>query len=450
MKKLLILTLAMCLLASASFATYTRVKTMGNNNMVLHDEYNIWMFPSTLYDYPEMFVGEFTNTDAFVPPALKSANIDGYGYGYDYGGYVSGFGMGNIPHLGSFEFYENGFTNLGAHFKFNEENPFIVGVYFTKSETYTPFNFVHPDYYWFESPDLSDGNNLTLLQNQRIDLFYAKMMGENKLGVHLGWVYSGNSIEDTDFKPTLSMNVLNLGLGYTAMENKLDLGLDFKMMTWTSEDQYGYKYSEPDGAMTFMLAGRYFNEMNQKITLVPHGKIMYEKFGVKYYDDTDDDTATPTVVTDKDTFTGFKIDGGLGMNYAAAAGVTAVTDFGIKFQNQKMKYEPTGGTSTEDKLSSITAPYFKVGLEATVFDWFDLRMGGIDYWMWETFTNTSDRKYKEKYVMTEFYLGGAFHWGNLNLDTYVNPQILNDGLYFVNGSYTYPFAYQVSLKYKMF
>ena len=59
MKKLLILTLAMCLLASASFATYTRVKTMGNNNMVLHDEYNIWMFPSTLYDYPEMFVGEF-------------------------------------------------------------------------------------------------------------------------------------------------------------------------------------------------------------------------------------------------------------------------------------------------------------------------------------------------------------------------------------------------------
>ena len=105
------------------------------------------------------------------------------------------------------------------------------------------------------------------------------------------------------------------------------------------------------------------------------------------------------------------------------------------------------------KLSDITLPYFKMGLEATVFDWFDLRMGGVNYWLWESLTypeGDNNLKLKAKYVMTEFYLGGGFHWGNLSLDAYTNPQILNDGLYFINGSDTYPFAYQVSLKYKMF
>lgn len=439
MKKLIILTLAMCLLASASFATYTRVKTMGNNSMVLHDEYNIWMFPSTLYDYPEMFVGEFTNVDAINGPDKSAAVDKAYYPGYDYGGYVSGIGMGNIPHLGPFEYYENGFTNLGAHFKFNEENPWVLGVYFTNSQSYNPLDFIHPSS-WFSSE--IDNPDFGILQNQRIDLFYAKMMGENKFGIHLGWVYSGMSQEDTDYNPKFSMSMYNLGLGYTAMENKLDLGLDFKMLTWTDEASNGDKNTEPDGSMSFMLAGRYFNEMNQKVTLIPHGKIMYEKLGIKYYDG--------TTVDEKDSFTGFKVDLGMGMDYNAAAGVKAVTDFGIKVQSQKLKYEPTDQPSEEGKLSSITAPYFKVGLEAAVFDWFDLRMGGVDYWMWETFTYPDDSKEKEKYVTTEFYLGGGFHWGNLSFDTYVNPQILNDGLYFVNGDYTHPFAYQVSLKYKMF
>ncbi len=457
MKKLLILTLAMCLLASASFATYTRVKTMGNNDMVLHDEYNIWMFPSTLYDYPEMFIGEFTNTEAFYnsSPDKDLIYIDGEYPGYDNGGYVSSFGAGNIPHLGPMPFYVTGFTNLGAHFTFNEENPYVVGVYFTNSQAYMPLDFIHPSNFWFLTGDFNPGDlpdpnlnsDLFQVQNQRIDLFYSRMMGENKFGAHVGWVYSGVSEDSANYNPKLSMNVYNIGLGYTAMENKLDLGLDFKMLSWTEQADNGDDITKPDGCMSIMLAGRYFNEMSQKTTLIPHGKVMYEKLGTKYYG------GSPVDVTEKDSFTGFKVDLGLGMNYNAAANVMAVTDVGVKFKSQKLKYEPTGGTSDEVKLSDITLPYFKMGLEATVFDWFDLRMGGVNYWLWESLTypeGDNNLKLKAKYVMTEFYLGGGFHWGNLFLDAYTNPQILNDGLYFINGSDTYPFAYQVSLKYKMF
>jgi hypothetical protein len=138
------------------------------------------------------------------------------------------------------------------------------------------------------------------------------------------------------------------------------------------------------------------------------------------------------------------------MNYTAASGVMAVTDFGIKFDNQKIKYEPEGDDSEEEKVSALSLPYMKVGLEAMVFDWFTMRLGGINYWMWETYTDYDDYKEKENYAMTEFYLGGQFNWNNLYLDAYMNPQVLNDGLYFVNGDSTNPFAYQVSLKYLMF
>jgi hypothetical protein len=441
MKKLLILTLAMCLLATASFATYTRVKTLGEANMIVPDEHNIWLFPSTINDYPELFLGEFTTNYAFYPD-----KENGYYYNYS-------FGPGYIPNLGYISPYYDGYTNLGTHLKFGEDNPFVLGVYFTESRAFTPIDFIHPNYWWeyWMDMDWDEVNDFDyeIMKNQRIDLFYGRNLGENKFGFHFGWVKSGwdeswDEGEDS-YNPKEGINMFNLGLGLGMMDNKLDLGLDFKTLSWTDEDSDGEKESESDGSMALTLAARYFNEMNQKCTLVPHGQITYEKLGVKYPED-----------EYKASFTEMAIDLGVGMHYVPAAGILAVTDFGLIYNTEKVKFEATEGDEEEElKLNTMTLPYFKVGLEATIFDWFDLRMGGVNYWMWDKWDfgdgeDYENWEYKENYVYTEFYLGGGFHWGNLFIDAYANPQILTDGLYFINGHDTEPFAYQVSLKYKMF
>ncbi|MFQ5500168.1 MAG: hypothetical protein ACE5FH_10910, partial [Candidatus Zixiibacteriota bacterium] len=60
MKQSIILALLLILLLSASsFATETRVRTMGENNMILLDDFNIWVFPSRLMEYPDIAVAEF-------------------------------------------------------------------------------------------------------------------------------------------------------------------------------------------------------------------------------------------------------------------------------------------------------------------------------------------------------------------------------------------------------
>ena len=57
--------------------------------------------------------------------------------------------------------------------------------------------------------------------------------------------------------------------------------------------------------------------------------------------------------------------------------------------------------------------------------------------------------YKYNYVDNETYLGAGLHWGNFFIDGYVDPMMITDGFYFLSGNST-DWAYQVSLKYRMF
>ena len=57
MRKLIILTIVLVMaMATASFATYTRVVTMGNNNNILLDDANVWLYPSRINQYPNLAI----------------------------------------------------------------------------------------------------------------------------------------------------------------------------------------------------------------------------------------------------------------------------------------------------------------------------------------------------------------------------------------------------------
>ena len=190
MKKLLILTLAICFLATSGFATLTRTLTMGDANNIVKDNANIWLYPSTLYEYPEMAVAEFC-------------------YNEDYWDKSNGGNGGN----GWYEWYGEEFTNLGLHYKFGEDSPHVLGLYFS---TIQP----HPDFpYNMTSFDRHEAPN-----NHRMDLFWAYMMGENTLGVHFAYLSGSSKTENDTLVPggedysERGTSGISFELGYTMMQ----------------------------------------------------------------------------------------------------------------------------------------------------------------------------------------------------------------------------------------
>lgn len=417
MKKLLILTLALCFMASAGFATMTRVLTMGDANGIVKDDANIWIYPSLLYDHPDIVVGEF------------GYSAWDYGYYNIWNPYVN-FDIENYDEY-------NEFTDFGVHYKFGEDNPFVLGVYFTTNQPnpYFPYSIANFDYYDY------------IERNDRLDLFYARMLGENKFGFHFAYLQGSYKYDNGDeVTDEYSTSAYEFGFGLTAMQNKLDVAADIAFLSWTNA-YYGEDITEPDGNMILDLNGRYWYEVDQKITLVPHANISYYKVAGK-----DEDEKLEYKYT--------AFDAGLGLNYTPAAGIMAIGDFGFLYEKYQDTYTYEEDEET-DKDNYFTLPYFRIGLDAVVFNWMDLRLGCTSYWVNETNeSDPGDWKETEKYVETYTFLGTGFHWGNLTLDTYMDPAILLDGFEFIRGnnqdtddwdSDEYRrMNYQVSLKYNMF
>ena len=166
MKRLLIISFALALMAASAMATDTRVLTMGDNNTVLLDEANIWMFPSRLYEYPNLAVAEF--------------------------------GIEN-----------DDFNQFGVHWKFGTDRPFILGTYFTnESPLYS---------YWVPF-------DWDLLDNRRIDLFYSRPLGGYNFGMRLGLTHSGQSVEATDDQRKESFRYYELNFRFHTDQRRLGSG----------------------------------------------------------------------------------------------------------------------------------------------------------------------------------------------------------------------------------
>jgi hypothetical protein len=414
MKRLLIFTLAIMLVAYASsFATLTKTLTMGDANGIVYDDGNIWLYPSTFYNYPDLAIGEL---------------------------------------------YSNDMERFGIHYKFGEEAPLILGAYFTTDQPfYIPFNSPSWDY--------------SVENNDRIDLFAAYMMGENPIGLHINYVCGSRKYEDDSIPPATSPNVeeegisnLAFDLGITMMQGKADIAAGINFLSWTDIEWNGNDETKPTGNLAFYVMGRYFHEMNQKVTLVPHIGFSSEKVGFELYEQWSSTTAAvATRMTRERKYSQTIIDLGFGMNYSPAAGILAIGDIGFMMSNTKQEYhEDTSYTGTTTMIdeeyndNNTYLPYFRIGMDATVFDLLDIRLGSTSYWRKYvnedkemTATDKWTEKYTRSYVSNSTYLGAGFHWGNLKIDAEIDPELLLDGFYFISGEDN-DMAYQITILYEMF
>ncbi len=381
--KITLLVLSMVLLiSSAAFATDTRVLTMGDNNLILLDDANIALFPSRILDYPNLAIAEMSSDDM---------------------------------------------RSFGVHWKFRKDKPCVLGTYLyndgMETSEYAPI-----------SPPWGE--------NQRLDLFWGTKLGDNKVGLHLGRVCSSDKDEAPNDKDERLLSITRLGVGLTPDGDNYDFAASLEFLGWTHRstkvsvvDSVSYysavDLTDPKGNMMLSLVGRTFRKMNENCTLIPHigfetGKYEYDLYNLI------DDSLYQFSMREKNTVTRFTL--GSGIEYTPAANVLAVMDFGIMYDKVKTTTTDDTASIVERSVTTWSLPYFKLGFDADVFRWLDVRFGATSYWNSEVDDQTTaNRKDSRRSPDNETYLGFGFHWSRLHVDLQTDPELFLDGFNFISG-----------------
>ena len=442
MKKLLLLTITVILvMAAASFATDTRVLTMGDNNNIMLDDANIWLYPSRIGFHPDLAVAEF---------------------GYYLGG----------PILDTLVNYGPGeeMSRFGVNFKFGSDNPRVVGLYLHNN---APFDHMYSPLLPIAHGPI-DFISRSNFSNKRIDLFYGQMFGENNIGLHFGLVNSSFEFDAESLLDNDSYTQFNIDLGGTFAGGKMDVAVGIEKFSFKNLDTHldstvykAYDTYKDEGNMGYYFRGRYFYEYNPSYAFVPHLAFMHGTYEAGYYTwkgntfDTTEHYINELRFTRKYTVTDFDI--GVGLHYTPATSVLAILDFGVRSNNVKreMDYDSTyyswDDYSYETQDKNFAMPYFKVGFEADVFRWLDIRFGATSYWNKYTYESettidgeTTSGKYHEKYPLNKTYLGLGFNWDRLHVDCYTDPELFLNGFDFISGGGEGSMNFQISAMYEMF
>lgn len=390
MKKLLTITAALVVMfamtASATSLLHNamyevRSITMGGEriNNIIKDQGNIWLYPQTVNMYADQAEGVWDDN------------------------------------------LSNEFARLGVHFKFGDNNPFVLGIYVdqTGGAMFNPYL----GYTWGRTPTA-----VSLPNNHVVNVFYGRNMGGKPFGLHLQAFNSKNEGLDplTAIDGNASMSAFAVSAGLTNVAGNLDLAAGVFFSTFTDEI-IGSTNTEPDGSFQFFVRGRRWSVQSSKVTWVWHGEAGFGKVGIKY-------GPVGSAVTEEWKHTMFNV--GLGLNYTPTSKVLAVLDFGFEYAKADNVVINSGVTTTDATAKSFSIPpYYSLGVDAEVLSWLDLRMGASN-----TRSNiTADAggtDYKLNQNMIDTYVGFGFHWNNLTVDTYVNPNFITDGPNFVSGNTT--------------
>ncbi|MDP8239630.1 MAG: hypothetical protein P9X24_11125 [Candidatus Hatepunaea meridiana] len=362
------------IVSSTAFATVTRVTTMGNVGQIIKDRSNVGTYPQVIVEYSDMM----------------GVEINGAGVLTAASAWYSGIGPGKL-----------GLT-------------FSTG---TLANSYAP------------AID-STGRNYTVY-HQKIGLIYGLDIGEMLLGVQLNMF--GNSHE-RDFKavpqatpPVVkdksveSVSGFGLRFGATLMEN-IEAYFNFQNVSWKHEGADGKMLTEPNGNMVIGFGGRYWFEMRDNCTLVPYFNFTMSSEGAK-------DAADNEIKNFKNT-----INLGVGRNSFIAENAMVVTDIGIQLQPFKTEVSVPGLPTVESRTAFTSLPYFRIGLEAELTSWMDIRLGAHKDWQKKsTENNLGDNEYWS-WANTTLFLGAGFHFKNLDIDAAINPRFLTSGPFILSGT----------------
>jgi|WetSurSiteA1Bulk_404760.scaffolds.fasta_scaffold32661_1 hypothetical protein len=391
MKRLCVLILALALAAfmvTPAFATWTRVVTMGDQTMFIQDDYNIWMWPSTVNNYPRHLIIDHS-VDASA----------------------AGFGFTEST---------SGGTRLGMIVPFMKKS--VLGAFVSDFQTS-----------WGFTPSSAD---------QRIDLFYGYRATNFDLGLHFD--YYGAGIEYGG-KQNQSAYGLNAGVGFNINGNMLELSALYKSISWKWEETfeetsgpYGVLH-EKDAGSDMGFAARYLIAYNSMVTLVPAFAYRSQKVGEK------DLRANPPGEGSGGEVTTTGWDLGVACNTVPLQGTEFLSSIGVR------SYGVTADTIgvTVFDASDKHFPYISAGSEIQVKNWLQFRFGAEK--TWDAFENKSqdpaEPDFKQSTASFTYNVGAGIMVGDLQFDVQVNPNWFNAGPYFLSGENNGDMFGWISIKY---
>jgi len=314
------------------------------------------------------------------------------------------------PKLVGAEVDDEELSNFYGHMLISgeETNPLVMGFYF---QTYN-------DDFPYGTPGWEESMNITKLR-------WIGGMDMSGTPMALGLMYDQASLKEDNPGDKTEQSFTRFGfmLGASLLEKKLEAAGELKFASWTNKDADGTDITEPTGDIYMAFRARYWMDPMGKWTLVPH-------VGVGIWGEGYKDIAANT----ERTWARMDIDLGLGANYNATEDVLMVGDFGFRVAAENLKYEPPSpAVSTEAKSGTLVLPYFRMGLDGKVLKWLDFRGGVISEWVMSTYEPADTYKTTRSYASTTTYLGAGFNWGKFMIDTEFNPELLEDGPYFISG-----------------
>lgn len=432
MKRALIISLGLLILVSSVMATDTRVMTMGQNNNILLDEANIWLYPSRINYYPDLAEMELVN------------------YGDDYYPFPEGELEGVSP-----------IERVGVNMKFGGDKPYVIGLYLhNQAEYYHQFSPISGRSHGSFNDEGYYGNS-----NRRADLFYGRKLGDKNFGLRFGYVHSSyKNLSANQFNET-SFSQISFDLGLTLKEGLFDIMVGLESFSFTDlqtvnlnqglsgDASYGgVDNYEPDGNKRLYFRARYFHELNSTVTVVPHlgfstGTYKWNEWDWLANPAPDSGFSNQVDRTSKTTSKEFTL--GTGLHYTPSSKVLTVIDFGLATTKIK-RLTSDNGEISESSENWTALPFIKLGFEAGVFKWLDVRFGAETYWAKYTVENVENAtKSVYKYPDNRNYLGFGFHWGQFHVDTYANPALFTNGFDFISGDSTNDMNFKISAVYEM-
>jgi len=394
MKRVILLFLmAFVAFSGLSFATVTRVKTMGNVNNFVYDDANIFSWPSTVAGVSDRFLLEL-GEDAIANATYDDAVGPGFPNGFG-GGAL--FGINEFNHLG---FYVNGNDRSNGG-----------GV----ADDFFPAELSLDDF---------------------VTLFYAYGSENVDFGASFNLGKSRNEQtvpEAAQSKESLGRMGIQGGITYWMEDdNSLDLAFEYTKTSitdeeWDAGESAVVTTAEDDGYASISARFRMFYNYTDDVQLVPFFEFSKDDRGVNWDTAADADTDHETDKTETTT-----IDAALGINHFPTEQLQLVVVGGIRLISTDVTVQ---GEKTEENSDSHI-PYIKGGIDAELRDWLNIR-GGVEKQLWsDEHKGLAEGADLTQHSGADFqgYIGAGIHLGDWTIDTQVDPNIFYRGPNFISGA----------------
>ncbi len=375
----LIIFLLLVIHLADSFGSDTRVHSMGNANCLMRDYYNIFIFPSSIVEYPDdVVVGFGGNQFAFQD---QVATVD-----KPYAGLTFGI--------------------LSRH---------VLGVFFDGNNEQPPFSPGQMRYHY------------DLFYGVHFNAFSLGFRAQHGNGVESLSGYTGPA-ETNNFERSISVSSFTAGLSLPIVNwGILDAALTYQMTGFKNEAG-GIKISEPEDYNSISLDSRFIYSWGESYALIPFISYLQNSAGQKVYQ------------TAPDYYTEIRTENtllfGLGFNYKPYKNFLIIG--GLNFLQNQIKNEVSqpGNITRTNRNNELYFPFIQLGCEAQLRNWLLLRMG-----MQKLIGNQkAEYIYMNDVLKSEISraafgvsIGIGFKFKDFTLDTMLDQDYLRRGPYILSG-----------------